>query len=218
MDILQIKDKNTGKWIAVPALKGSKGDKGDTPDLTDYVKNSDLAEHNGNKAGLVYLAQEGTYGLNLEDFDGVKRLVVYGAKESYVKAKQSAYMPLTPSMIDLSVKIGLTDSRIEWTEDEKTSARTQLGSASTVYEQSYVDVNDWEEQANGYWRAVLPCSVVEGDTPILDVVTTNDDDANFLKLEAWSNVFRATTYTSSVWLYAKQKPQVAFHLAIKVVR
>lgn len=28
MDILQIKDKETGKWIAIPTLKGDKGDKG----------------------------------------------------------------------------------------------------------------------------------------------------------------------------------------------
>lgn len=30
MSILKIKDKETGKWIAIPALKGDKGDKGDT--------------------------------------------------------------------------------------------------------------------------------------------------------------------------------------------
>ena len=35
MDILRIKDPNTGEWITVPALKGEKGDKGDKGEKGD---------------------------------------------------------------------------------------------------------------------------------------------------------------------------------------
>ena len=35
MDIIKVRDKETGQWVGIPALAGPKGDKGTTVRVTD---------------------------------------------------------------------------------------------------------------------------------------------------------------------------------------
>lgn len=61
--------------------------------------------------------------------DSVGKLMVDGGvvTEEMIKGKTYHNVAITPKTVDLAVKYGLADSKIEWTEEEKASARTTLG-------------------------------------------------------------------------------------------
>ena len=118
------------KYVTEDELNTELEDFATNTSLNEYVKNTDLAEINGD-AGIVYLSSA-TYGLNLKDFDGVKRLIVYSASESAIKSKSSNYTPLTPKYIDLITKVGLTTNTLELTDEEKTTVAEWLGTARIV--------------------------------------------------------------------------------------
>lgn len=120
-----------GATRTLEVRNGAQGEKGDgieNPD--DYVMKTDLAEINGD-AGLIHLSSS-TYGINLKDFDGIKRLIVYGATESGIRSKGSAYMPITPKYIDLATKVGVTTNTLPLSPEEKLAAAEWLGTARIV--------------------------------------------------------------------------------------
>ena len=113
-------------------------------DPSNYVKNTDYAEiydknKGTGKAGIVRLSSA-TYGLYYKGIDGVDRLAIHGAKESHIDVdndKRSAYMPITPSILDYAVKVGLTANKYTLTDEEKNTIANWLGScriATGTYE------------------------------------------------------------------------------------
>lgn len=101
-------------------------------DLTDYVKNTQFADKNGN-AGVLRL--KSTYGISSGRYDGNSPLsgdsaIIASAKEDEIKAKEQLYKPIVPFYLDYAVKMALTDCKIEWTEAEKKAVRILLGVAT----------------------------------------------------------------------------------------
>ena len=83
------------------------------PDLTNYVKNTDVAKVNGT-AGLIKLGSGGT-GLTI-DKNG--NICIASATTKSIDEKD-AYRPITSSILDYAVKVGLTKNKETFTEAEK---------------------------------------------------------------------------------------------------
>jgi len=88
--------------------------------LEDYVKNDTMASQK--TPGLVKTYTAGGTGM-----DSQSRLVVLVASEDEIKNRTMYKKVITPSNMDLAVKEVLTNSQIEWTEDEKKAVRIMLG-------------------------------------------------------------------------------------------
>lgn len=89
-------------------------------DLNNYVTFDDMASQS--KPGLVKTYTAGGTGM-----DSQKRLVILVATEEEIKKRTTNKKVITPSNMDLAVKEVLTNSQIEWTEDEKKAVRIMLG-------------------------------------------------------------------------------------------
>ena len=113
-----------GQLITGLSTKQDKGDyalKSDIPNLDEYVKNTDYATEN---TGGVVKAPSSSFGIALNNS---KQLYVFEASNSDIASKTNHYRPITPYNLDLAVKTGVTTNTIELTDEEKTSARTWLG-------------------------------------------------------------------------------------------
>lgn len=105
--------------------KQDKGDyalASDIPDLTDYVKNTDYAS--AVKGGVVKTT--GEHGL----WTSAGILKIQKATNEQIIDKTHEFRPIVPANLELAVKTGVTTNTIELTDDEKTSARTWLGTAN----------------------------------------------------------------------------------------
>lgn len=107
-------------------------------DLIGAVGNEDYATQT--KAGVLKL---GTSATGLQ-YDTSGYLKIMRASETDINNKADAYKPIVPMHLDYAVKQGLTDSKLEWTEEEKASARNTLG----VEENPLIKVNGDTEATN----------------------------------------------------------------------
>ena len=90
-------------------------------DLSEYVKNTDYAT--ASKCGVVKV--DSRQGISISQSSGV--ISVVSANESEIDEKSSIKKPITPSNLDYAVMKALSDSKIEWTNEQKQRARTILG-------------------------------------------------------------------------------------------
>lgn len=87
-------------------------------DLNIFVKVTDYSTND--IAGIVRTGS----GLSVST-DGI--LKTNGATNSIIDAKSDAYRPITSSVIDYAVKSSLSYTKLSWSEDEKSLARSTLG-------------------------------------------------------------------------------------------
>lgn len=87
--------------------------------LKSYVKDTDYATYE--KAGLLKLDRAS--GLRLDN----NNIYIDSPNDTELKEKKTVNAPLKPQMIDKIVKYGLTDNQLDWTDEEKKSARDLLG-------------------------------------------------------------------------------------------
>jgi hypothetical protein len=98
-------------------------------DLTDYVKNTDYPVVGKGNAGVVKVSPNG-YGILC---NATGYLYAEAAGDDELTAQSAGtYRTLQPRHISKIVKIGLTDNKLEWTDDEKTAARGLLGAVGTT--------------------------------------------------------------------------------------
>ena len=91
----------------------------------EYVKNTDYATTT--TGGVV--RTNSTYGIgNLSD--GL--MYISKATESDIDKKTTQYRPIVPASLDYAVKSGLSNNQLEWTEEEKASARNLIGASTEV--------------------------------------------------------------------------------------
>jgi hypothetical protein len=134
-------------------------------DLSDYVKNTQFADKNGN-AGItrtksIYGISSGRY--NTESPEEGDTLTISRATDSEIEARKSTYKPIVPSNLDYAVKMALTDSKIEWAEEEKKAVRKLLG---------IVDIDDY----------LLHNYVLQGQpVPLPDVGALKEGDKYVMK-------------------------------------
>lgn len=104
----------------VDALNSAIGSKADKTELTDYVKFTDYA---GNSVkGVVDV--RAAFGMMTDQYG---RIQIVKATEDEIKAKANEYHPLVAKDVDLITKTGLTTNALEWSDEEKASARALLG-------------------------------------------------------------------------------------------
>jgi hypothetical protein len=60
--------------------------------------------------------------------------------------------------------------------------------------------------------------ILATDVPIVDVVLSGDWEVDEARLEAWGHIYRIVTSEDSITAYAREKPDVALPLQLKVVR
>lgn len=108
-------------WVSVDDMKIYKMETMKI-DLTEYVKNTDIA--NGTNAGVVKVNTSAGYGVGILE-SGVLRTV--SANKGQISAKASNYMPIVPATLDYSIKVGMTTNTEEWTDEEKLKASELLG-------------------------------------------------------------------------------------------
>ena len=60
--------------------------------------------------------------------------------------------------------------------------------------------------------------ILATDVPIVDVVLSGDWGVDEARLEAWGHIYRIVTSNDSITAYAREKPDVALPLQLKVVR
>lgn len=93
--------------------------------LTDYVKKTDFATSTQAGVGKADW-HNGIYMSN-----GV--FTIYRATDTYIDAKSSIFLPITPSNLDYAVMKALTDSKNHtWTDEEKASALALLGAQENI--------------------------------------------------------------------------------------
>jgi hypothetical protein len=93
-------------------------------ELDDYVKNDDYAT--STKAGVVKTNY--AWGVNASADGG---LSICKALDSEIDGKTNTTKPIVPNNLDYAVMKALSDSKLEWTEEQKQFARALLGSVGT---------------------------------------------------------------------------------------
>lgn len=97
--------------------------------LSDYVKKDDFATTEN--AGVVKMAKYSSYGLYMAN-DGTV-IAIMRANDSEIDAKENGFKPITPKNLDYAVMKALSDSKLEWTEEQKQLARALLGAIGSEY-------------------------------------------------------------------------------------
>lgn len=93
-------------------------------DLSEYVKNTDYAGLG--KVGVASINSVlGISVMNNANYENT--LTIRSARETDIDAKTSFYYPITPSILDYAVMKALSDSKLEWTDEQKQLARALLG-------------------------------------------------------------------------------------------
>lgn len=117
--------------------------------LDEYVKKTDIAT--STDAGVVKVGSDSA-GIKL-NANGM--LVIASAGVSEIKAKASDNRPITPYYLDHAIKEGLVNHSLEWTEDEKATARNLLGvEGSGLPPVTASDNGKILQVVNGAWQMV----------------------------------------------------------------
>lgn len=93
-------------------------------DLTDYVKFTDVANYK--KAGVVKC--DAVYGVGVTE-EGI--LFAISPDEQSID-RRTGYGGIGPARLDYAIKSGMTKNQLEWTEEEKKSARDLIGVTEIV--------------------------------------------------------------------------------------
>lgn len=110
-----------GKWEVLGAISIQV-------DHSEYVKKTDYARDGVH--GLVKI--DATFGIGFPN--GISAAIAINrATDEMIKNRAGMYRPLTGGHVDLIVKEGLTNSKLEWTEEEKAKARALLGCGSRLH-------------------------------------------------------------------------------------
>lgn len=93
--------------------------------LDEYVKKTDYASVT--KAGVVKVSKGDGISINA---NGLISIVPANAVQ--IQNKEGMYYPITPLTLDYAIKAGMSTNALEWTEEEKQSARDLIGAASNA--------------------------------------------------------------------------------------
>lgn len=108
-------------------------------DLSEYVKKTDYAT--GSTAGIVKPVLGLTVGAN-----GI--VYIAQASESQIDAKTDGYFPITSQRLDYAVMKALSDSKLEWTDEEKAKALELLGGAKKMGATGYDGLYAFDTKGN----------------------------------------------------------------------
>jgi hypothetical protein len=107
------------EWVATKQIE---------VDLTEYAKKTDYVTEN--KAGIIKQANPGN-GVGHNEVGG---LYIVNAPPGIIDLKSSQHRPITPSVLDYAVKVGITTNTNELTAEEKATACGWLGVKDCINE------------------------------------------------------------------------------------
>jgi hypothetical protein len=81
-----------------------------------------------------------------------------------------------------------------------------------------LDTDDWTGTEAPFAQIQEVSGILATDVPIVDVVLSGDWEVDEARLEAWGYIYRIVTSNDSITAYAREKPDVALPLQLKVVR
>ena len=110
-----------GEYLFIDGAWERIGSAGVEVNLEEYVKKTDKAGTDGT-LGLVSINQY--WGINIHN-NG--RLMIQSAKQTDLDGKSNAFLPITPSVLDYAVKVGITTNTCVLTQAEQQAAMAWLG-------------------------------------------------------------------------------------------
>lgn len=133
-------------------------------DLADYAKNTDYAT--ATKAGVIKIDRAQPYGLYIDPTTGL--VSIMGAAQTRILEKNSAMLPITPKYLDYAVKVALSDSKEEWTDEDKQAVRQLV---NVVGNEDYATTDGKAgiialDKNKGIFRANL--------SPVLEIVSAGE--------------------------------------------
>lgn len=141
-----IEEKNTyNEYIYVDGNWELIGTTSIKVNMDEYVKFSDYALYYKGNYGVVKVTQE--FGLTT---DTIGQLILRQASEKEIDSRHQNPRAITTKMLDYAIKSGLTKNQLEWTEDEKASARNLLGVTELVG-----DINTALEELHNYAQGLV---------------------------------------------------------------
>jgi hypothetical protein len=81
-----------------------------------------------------------------------------------------------------------------------------------------LDTDGWTGTEAPFAQIQAVPGILATDTPIVDVVLSGNWGVDEARLEAWGYIYRIVTSNDSITAYAREKPDVALPLQLKVVR
>ena len=105
--------------------------------------------------------------------------------------------------------------------DAHTETQAALNELGHVYHATLtatLDTDDWTGTEAPFTQVQAVSGILADDAPIVDVVLSGDWEVDEARLEAWGYIYRIVTSNDSITAYAREKPDVALPLQLKVVR
>jgi hypothetical protein len=81
-----------------------------------------------------------------------------------------------------------------------------------------LNTGGWTGTEAPFTQVQTVSGILATDMPIVDVVLSGDWGVDEARLEAWGYIYRIVTSNGSITAYAREKPEVALPLQLKVVR
>jgi len=100
---------------------------------------------------------------------------------------------------------------------ETRAALDELGHVNHAVLTTTLDTT-WQGSEAPYTKTQTLNGLLATDVPIVDVVLSGDWEVDEARLEAWGYIYRIVTSNDSITAYAREKPDVALPLQLKVVR
>lgn len=101
---------------------------------------------------------------------------------------------------------------------ETRAAPDELGHVYHATLTATLDTDDWTGTEAPFAQIQEISGILATDVPIVDVVLSGDWEVDEARLEAWGYIYRIVTSNDSITAYAREKPDVALPLQLKVVR
>lgn len=207
----------------------------DAADLTSYNSNWDVLDEKIGKINIKTYTSLDQIGLTegSETIESIASKLPTYSILSYVVGSNSNLAQYPNSNYGLLVVNKTVPSRIvftftnsQGTQHEGHFAITSNGNTWTGWQQIATTIVYTAEVVSGgaigddgyYYRNVAIDGIRSTDTPIVDILTGDDNDANVQYAECLSKIVRVQSAGGKLVLYYKEKPQYNFPIQVKVVR
>ena len=186
---------------------------------------TDLVQSVNGKVGTVVLNYEdvGAVGDNPEIIGSTKCKITYDSKGLVTSGEDltSADIPDISSIYE--TKSNKSDSFTESSSMAYASTKALVDGLSTKSEfKRYTALipNSWAQGQNGeYTQEVEVAGILETDTPMIDLILSDDIENSKSQIEAWSCVSRITTNTNKIKVYCfENAPTMEFQVQIICIR
>jgi hypothetical protein len=114
---------------------------------------------------------------------------------------------------DLNYNMDILDQHAE-----TRAALDELGHVNHVVLTATLNTDDWTGTEAPFAQIQAVPGILATDTPIVDVVLSGNWGVDEARLEAWGYIYRIVTSNDSITAYAREKPEAALPLQLKVVR